>query len=299
MPRGSRAAAERRADGQAGRHGAKARSVCVDTTPACLTGRMASMWSSRLRVPPARAVPAQRRLDRRRRRSTVVTEARRRRARAPRRCRSRRRWTLPVGPVGNASTTWRATGRLARTSWRRGSVLIRIAASRGVEARRGRRRRRRRRLPQHDVGHGDLAQLGVVAPRPRPRRPPIGIRADDLFDLPGEHLLAAPVDHVVGPGVQVDEPVGVRDARGRPCRSQPSGSKRSRCVAAHVAADDRRATDLDVPDRGSALEPARRPVRLPRRSRSSTPDRQPDRARAAAGPASGLAVIWLAASVMP
>ena len=55
---------------------------------------------------------------------------------------------------------------------------------------------------------GDLAELGVVAPHDRRRRHH-GIRADDLLDLAGEDLLAAPVDHVVGPGVEVDEPVVV------------------------------------------------------------------------------------------
>ena len=62
---------------------------------------------------------------------------------------------------------------------------------------------------EDDEGHGDLRP---ARGRPGPTTAVAGdhgVGADDLFDLPGEDLLAAPVDDVVGPGVEVDEAVGI------------------------------------------------------------------------------------------
>ena len=125
-----------------------------------------------------------------------------------------------------------------------------------------------------------------------------GVGADDLLDLPGEDLLAAAVDHVVGPGVEVEEPVGV--AVPEVARAQPAVRVEAVLVrAADVAVDHRRPADLDVADvELRRLQRAARPARVWRTIRSSTPTGSPTEP-GRRGTDSGCAVIWLAASVMP
>ena len=204
-----------------------------------------------------------------------------------------RRRTLPVAPAGSDATTCTVTGRRVRT---RARAKVRVECAR-FGLLHPRHRPPTLHAVEHHEGHGHLAKLGIVLAGDGDgddRR----VRADDLFDLAGKDLLAAPVDDVVAPGDQVE--VAVRVAPSEVARAQPAtGTEPVGVRAAGVGVDHRRPRISTWPTSagphsvgvglGGVL--ARRPGARAR------PARRPSRRGAA--PTSGWAVIWLPASVMP
>ena len=138
---------------------------------------------------------------------------------------------------------------------------------------------------EDDEGHRNLAELRVVPSDDR-RRGDHGVRADDLFDLPGEDLLAAPVDHVIGPRHRGRRYPSASRCPRSPVRSQPSWSKRSRCASPTYPAITEGPRISTWPVWPVSASTRRRPAPPGRRS-AAPPRPAPRPSPGAAGPRAG------------
>ncbi len=192
---------------------------------------------------------------------------------------SRRRWTLPVGPLGIASSTCTRTGTLKAA--RRSPQCARSASS---ADRRARDHDRADRLAVLRVGHREGHGLDDL-----------GVREQRILDLVRRDLLAAAVDQLLDAAGQREVAVRARAAPSRPCGTSRRGSwppwprdwrDRSRPRqgrARRPRPRRRRSAAASSSSRIAISVPVGRPTEPPRRSPGG----------------SGFDAIWCAASVMP
>src|SRR5664280_2026012 len=226
--------------------GAKKINACVEMTAACLTGRIAAMWSSRLRVPAGGVETA---VTRGSMVSSKSLEFRDRSAHSSLQTlvhddgdgvtEQLALLDLPRGVGGELDDDGEG-GRATSTHEGVDEFLanLRRYAVDLLEGSRG------RDVLQLHEGDRHLAEDLVGYPD-HGRADDAGHAEDDVLDLSREDLLASPIEHVVAPSDEKEIVVGVEITE--VASAQPSFGVEPVFVAnAFVTLDHRPATDLDV-----------------------------------------------------